>query len=120
MRSSSGLRQHRSTRQTWACSSAGLIWLPHRRAGLLCARGSPRLFPLAPPAPTPAAAMRARAGRVGTPLPVGNEGAGTVVAAGESAAAQALLGKVVAAAGGGMYSQYRPGHVAPCPGLPAG
>src|SRR5215831_5548931 len=65
-------------------------------------------------APIPDAAMRGLAGRVGTPLPVGNEGAGTVVAAGESPAAQALLGKVVAAAGGGMYSQYRSVNVALC------
>jgi NADPH:quinone reductase len=43
-------------------------------------------------APIPDAAMRGLAGRVGTPMPVGNEGAGTVVAAGESPAAQALLG----------------------------
>jgi NADPH:quinone reductase-like Zn-dependent oxidoreductase len=71
-------------------------------------------------APIPDAAMRGLAGRVGTPLPVGNEGAGTVVAAGESPAAQALLGKVVAAAGGGMYSQYRPVNVALCLELPAG
>src|SRR2546430_12697020 len=53
-------------------------------------------------------------------MPVGNEGAGTVVAAGESTAAQALLGKVVAAAGGGMYSQYRSVNVALCLDLPAG
>ena len=71
-------------------------------------------------APIPDAAMRGLAGRVGVPLPVGNEGAGTVVAAGESAVAQALLGKVVAAAGGGMYSQYRPVNVALCLELPAG
>jgi NADPH2:quinone reductase len=71
-------------------------------------------------APIPDAAMRGLAGRVGTPLPVGNEGAGTVVAAGGSAAAQALLGKVVAAAGGGMYSQYRSVNVAVCLELPAG
>jgi len=71
-------------------------------------------------APIPDAAMRGLAGRVGTPMPVGNEGAGTVVAAGESAAAQGLLGKVVAAAGGGMYSQYRPVNVALCLELPAG
>src|SRR5579872_669535 len=45
-------------------------------------------------APIPDAAWRGLAGRVGTPLPVGNEGAGTVVAAGESAAARALLGMV--------------------------
>jgi NADPH2:quinone reductase len=71
-------------------------------------------------APIPDAAVRGLAGRVGTPMPAGNEGAGTVVAAGESATAQALLGKVVAAAGGGMYSQYRPVNVALCLELPAG
>ena len=71
-------------------------------------------------APIPDAAMRGLAGRIGTPMPVGNEGAGTVVAAGESPAARALLGKVVAAAGGGMYSQYRPVNVALCLELPAG
>src|ERR1700722_3158307 len=71
-------------------------------------------------APIPDGAMRGLAGRVGTPLAVGNGGAGTVVAAGESAAAQALLGQVVAAAGGGMYSQYRPVNVALCLELPAG
>ncbi len=71
-------------------------------------------------APVPDAAMRALAGRVGTPMPVGNEGSGTVVAAGESAAARALLGKVVGAAGGGMYSQYRAVNVALCLELPAG
>jgi NADPH:quinone reductase-like Zn-dependent oxidoreductase len=71
-------------------------------------------------APVPDAAMRALAGRVGTPMPAGNEGAGTVVAAGGSPAAQALLGKVVAAAGGGMYAQYRSVNVALCLELPAG
>ena len=53
------------------------------------------------------AAMKGMAGRQGQSMPVGNEGAGVVVAAGESAAAQALLGKTVAALGGAMYSQYR-------------
>src|SRR5271166_1166033 len=37
-------------------------------------------------APLPDAAMRAMRARVGIPMPVGNEGAGTVVAAGSSAA----------------------------------
>ena len=46
--------------------------------------------------------------RLGQALPVGNEGAGTVVEAGASPAAQALLGKVVSVAPGfGMYAQYR-------------
>ena len=71
-------------------------------------------------APIPAPAMRALSGRVGTPLPVGNEGAGTVVAAGSSPAAQALLGKVVAAAGGAMYSQYRCIETSLCLVLPEG
>src|SRR6201999_1110425 len=39
-------------------------------------------------APIPDAAMRGLAGLGGTPMPVGNEGAGTVVAAGGSAAAR--------------------------------
>src|ERR1700755_2001859 len=67
-------------------------------------------------APIPDAAMRGLAGRVGTPMPVGNEGAGTVVAAGGSAAARALLGKVVAAAGGGKYLHEPAGEVGPWPG----
>jgi len=71
-------------------------------------------------APMPAAAMRAMAGRVDVPMPVGNEGAGTVVAAGSSAAAQALLGKTVAAAGGGMYAQYRCVDTSLCLELPDG
>jgi len=71
-------------------------------------------------APIPRAAMRALSGRVGTPMPVGNEGAGTVVAAGSSAAAQALLGKTVAVAGGGMYAQFRQVNAAACLELPNG
>lgn len=51
--------------------------------------------------------MRAMAGRLDASMPVGNEGAGTVIAAGSSDAAQALMGRVVAAVGGAMYSQYR-------------
>jgi NADPH2:quinone reductase len=52
-----------------------------------------------------APAMRALAARVGQSLPVGNEGAGVVVAAG--AASQRLVGKTVAILGGAMYAQYR-------------
>jgi NADPH:quinone reductase len=51
-------------------------------------------------------AVRAMAARVDVSMPVGNEGAGVVVAAGASKAAQALLGKTVAALGGAMYAQY--------------
>jgi NADPH:quinone reductase-like Zn-dependent oxidoreductase len=51
------------------------------------------------------AMMRPMRGRVGQSLPVGNEGAGTVVAAGANA--KALEGKKVAMLGGAMYAQYR-------------
>jgi NADPH:quinone reductase len=71
-------------------------------------------------APLPDAAMRAVAGRVGIPMPAGNEGAGTVVAAGASAAATALLGKTVAVAGGAMYAQYRCVDASLCLALPEG
>lgn len=67
----------------------------------------------------PDGAARAASSRVGQALPVGNEGAGTVVAAGSSEAAQALLGHQVAAAGGGMYSQYRAVNTSLCLELPA-
>lgn len=66
------------------------------------------------------AAARAMTARVGQALPAGNEGAGTVVSAGSAAAAQALLGKVVAAAGGGMYSQFRVVDASLCLELPDG
>ena len=48
----------------------------------------------------------AQKGRHGQRLPVGNEGAGTVVAAGDSEAAQALVGQRVACVPGNAYSQY--------------
>lgn len=51
--------------------------------------------------------MAALAARVDRAMPVGNEGAGLVVAAGSSPAAQALIGKRVAILGGAMYAQYR-------------
>jgi NADPH:quinone reductase-like Zn-dependent oxidoreductase len=54
------------------------------------------------------------AGRVGESMPVGNEGAGTVVAAGSSDAAQALMGKMVGIVGGEMYGQYRCVNVFMC------
>jgi len=71
-------------------------------------------------ASVPARAMKAMAGRVGQPMPVGNEGAGEVVAAGSSPAAQALLGRTVALLGGAMYAQYRTARAADCLPLPAG
>ncbi|MET3913418.1 NADPH2:quinone reductase [Variovorax sp. OAS795] len=71
-------------------------------------------------ATVPERAMPAMAGRLDQSLPVGNEGAGTVVKAGSSPAAQALLGKTVAAIGGAMYAQYRAVSAAQCLELPAG
>lgn len=57
-------------------------------------------------APISSEGMRAMKARVGQTLPLGNEGAGTVVAAGANEHAQSLVGKVVAALGGQMYAQY--------------
>ena len=71
-------------------------------------------------APLGAGALGALSARLGQPLPVGNEGAGTVVAAGSSPAAQALLGKAVGIAGGGMYAQYRAIDASACLVLPEG
>lgn len=51
--------------------------------------------------------MRAVAARLDQSMPVGNEGAGTVVAAGPDPAAQALVGRRVAMLGGAMYAEYR-------------
>lgn len=62
----------------------------------------------------PERAMKSMQGRLDQSLPVGNEGAGTVVAAGANPAAQALLGKTVAMIGGGMYAQYRCLDVSQC------
>ena len=58
-------------------------------------------------APVPDQGMRMMKARIGQDLPVGNEGAGTVVAAGSDDYAQSLLGKTVAVMGGGMYGEYR-------------
>ena len=68
----------------------------------------------------PEAAMRAVGARVDQDLPVGNEGAGTVVAAGSSPEAQALLGKTVAILGGEMYATYRTVKAKAALPLPAG
>jgi NADPH:quinone reductase len=66
------------------------------------------------------AALHGLSARVDKPLPVGNEGAGIVVAAGSSPAAQALVGKSVGIAGGGMYTQYRAVDALACMVLPEG
>ncbi len=66
----------------------------------------------------PEVGMRAMGARLNQSLPVGNEGAGTVVAAGSSEAAQALLGKTVTGLGGEFYGQYRLLNVAQVMELP--
>ena len=58
-------------------------------------------------AKVPEAGMKAMGGRLDESMPVGNEGAGTVIATGSSDAAKALMGKTVAMIGGAMYAQYR-------------
>jgi len=65
-------------------------------------------------ADVPAQFMSAVKARVSKAIPVGNEGAGTVVAAGTSPAAQALMGKTVAVIGGGTYRQYICANVQSC------
>jgi NADPH:quinone reductase-like Zn-dependent oxidoreductase len=58
--------------------------------------------------------------RLDQAMPVGNEGAGTVIKASSSEAAQALLGKTVSMIGGAMYAQYRLLKATDCQPLPAG
>ena len=71
-------------------------------------------------AKVPAAALPFLAARLDQAMPVGNEGAGTVIKAGSSEAAQALLGKTVSMVGGSMYTQYRLLKAGDCQPLPAG
>ena len=56
--------------------------------------------------------------RLNESMPVGNEGAGTVVAAGDGA--ESLVGKTVAVIGGGMYTQYRKAKLTDLLPLPDG
>ncbi len=64
--------------------------------------------------------MKSMSGRLDQAMPVGNEGAGVVVEAGDSPEAQALLGRTVAVMGGAMYSQYRTVRANQCLVLPEG
>ena len=68
----------------------------------------------------PERAMHGLTARLGQSMPVGNEGAGLVVAAGTSPEAQALLGRTVGLIGGAMYTQYRALPAAQCMPLPPG
>ena len=83
-------------------SDIGLLLGP-ADVGTLRSEGSPEQPALV--FDVPADRLAAAQGRVGQSLAVGNEGAGTVVAAG--AAARSLEGKRVGMLGGGMYADYR-------------
>jgi NADPH:quinone reductase-like Zn-dependent oxidoreductase len=65
-------------------------------------------------APISPRALAEQAGRLNRAMPVGNEGGGTVIATGSSAAAQALAGRVVGVLSGNAYAQYRTVKVAQC------
>lgn len=66
----------------------------------------------------PESAMPALRARIGQSLPAGNEGAGTVIAAGPDQ--QALLGRRVAMLGGSMYARLRLIAASDCLVLPEG
>jgi NADPH2:quinone reductase len=95
--------------------------------GLLLALADPASFAAAgtPERPVakarvPEAVMPGLKTRWDESMPVGNEGAGVVVRAGASPAAQALLGRAVAVAGGAMYAQERLVRAEQCMPLPEG
>ncbi|MEJ8814923.1 zinc-binding dehydrogenase [Variovorax ureilyticus] len=85
------------------------------RAWIADGAGGPELV-----APVPAESLKAMESRRAASTPVGLEGAGTVVAAGSSHAAQSLMGRTVAAMAGGMYARYRCIPAAECLVLPEG
>ena len=68
----------------------------------------------------PEAAVKMMGARLDQSLPVGNEGAGTVIRTGSSDAAKALMGKLVSVIGGAMYTQYRTVKARDVMPLPAG
>lgn len=71
-------------------------------------------------ATVPGKLMPGVAGRVGEPMPVGNEACGVVVKTGSSPQARALMGRMVAVIGGAMYAQYRAMPASECLVLPEG
>jgi NADPH2:quinone reductase len=98
-------------------SDMGLLFGP---ADMTTARGSGSADRPVVTADVPERLLKGVAARVDHPLPCGNEGAGVVVAAGSSEAAQALLGRTVAVLGGAMYAQYRISPAGLCLSLPEG
>ncbi len=98
-------------------SDLGLLTGP---ADLAKARASGSGAGIKVTAPVPQGTLPMLAARLDQSMPVGNEGAGTVIKAGSSEAAQALMGKTVSMIGGGMYTQYRLLKATDCQPLPAG
>ena len=95
-------------------SDLGLLLGPADVATLKSDAGSPsRLVLSVPPHRLPALKSR-----LGQSLPVGNEGAGTVIAAGANA--RALEGKIVGMWGGAMFADYRKLRARDVVPLPAG
>lgn len=71
-------------------------------------------------APVHPAVLPSLRARVGRSMPVGNEGAGLVVAAGDAPEAQALLGRRVGFAGDGTYAEHALTQAQGCLPLPDG
>jgi len=67
----------------------------------------------------PEPAVQAMAGRLGQTMPVGNEGAGVVIAAGPDAYAQSLLGKRIACRSGTTFATHTLADARTCLPLPA-
>lgn len=65
-------------------------------------------------ADVPAKLMPSLKNRLGKQIPVGNEAAGTVIDAGTSPEAQALIGKTVSVIGGGTYRQFLCANINSC------
>ena len=68
----------------------------------------------------PPQTMRGLAARSGQSMPVGNEGAGVVVATGDTDEAKALIGRAVGIIGGATYAEYRCVPASLCLALPNG
>ena len=111
-RSSSRSRRRRSTLGPRPAARARSTWRrPNRPAAATAIKVTAKVAE---------AALPFLAARLDQAMPVGNEGAGTVIKAGSSEAAQALLGKTVSMVGGAMYAQYRLLKATDCQPLPAG
>lgn len=68
----------------------------------------------------PEASRRNMTARFGKAIPIGNEGAGLVVATGDAPEAKALAGKLVTSVSGGMFAQHRLLRARECTPAPEG